>query len=673
MSDVYVPGIRSRFNTDQIIEGLMNVERIPRDRVERNIDSLQVQKGYWQELGTRISSLRESSRFLFSYQNPFNDRIAASGNDSVITAAATREALEQSYSFTVKQVASADRFLSQPLDERMRVDAGTYIFTVGNDEISINFRGGTLRDFAETINRRGRDKIGASLMAVQSGTRSLLLESKVTGSENRLTFGGDSVEFLKKIGMMEVSSNAQTVVSITDNSVQKSGTNAQHITINNGVVKVAPRASASIPMNIPVSSDSTLMLKLDTQTRVETSDIFNTPSAPPGPSVPAGSVTYGGITIENDPSLAPFPEFAAPPPPVRNDTMEVLSVTFSDGSSAKLAPITDSNDFTTRQYSLAGIAQGRTITGINIENANTHREVSIGKIEVFDPATAGGLTPLNAVANARDAIISMEGIEIIRSSNNIDDLIPGVTLNVKGVSERPVELNVTANTEAVKEAIISFVGNYNRVMAEINVLTRRDEQIVNELTYLSRDEASETKERLGAFAGDSTLNSFRNNLMRAVTAPYPTSLERDLSLLAQIGISSNATRAAGYDVSRLRGYLEIDERALDFALETKIPAIRQLFANDTTGDLLADTGVAFNVDALARPFVETGGIITLKTNTIDSRISQDQRRITSLDRQLAAKEQELRIQYARMEAAYAQMERTSQSLDNFSQQNRGNR
>jgi flagellar hook-associated protein 2 len=109
---------------------------------------------------------------------------------------------------------------------------------------------------------------------------------------------------------------------------------------------------------------------------------------------------------------------------------------------------------------------------------------------------------------------------------------------------------------------------------------------------------------------------------------------------------------------------------LDNALENNILAVRQLFANDTTGDLLADTGVAFNVDALARPFVEVGGIVSLKTNTIDSRIRQDERRISTLDRQLAAKEQELRIQYARMEAAFSRMEQMSNSLDNFNQQNR---
>jgi len=359
---------------------------------------------------------------------------------------------------------------------------------------------------------------------------------------------------------------------------------------------------------------------------------------------------------------------------VRNDDFSVLTLVFSDGTSAKLPPISDSNNPVSRSYALSDIARGRTIVSLNVENTNTHREVSVGKVEIFDPTSiSGGLKPLNPVSTARDAIISMEGIEIKRSSNNIDDLIPGVTLNVKGVSERPVQLSVRADVEGVKEAIITFVGNYNRLIAEINVLTRREERVVDELTYLTSDENAAMKSRLGVFFGDTTLNNFRSGLQRTVTAPYPTSMERDLSLLAQVGISTNASMSSGYDPSRLRGYLEIDERALDAALETKIPAIRELFASDTTGDLIADTGVAFNVDVLVRPFVETGGIISLKTSTIDSRISQDERRVSTLDRQLAAREAELRMQYARMEAAYARMEQMSTSLDNFNQQNRGNR
>jgi flagellar hook-associated protein 2 len=671
MADIYVPGVKSRFNTEQIIEDLMNLERIPRDRVEKNIESLQSQRGYWQEVGKRITSLRESASSFYSSSNPFSERIVSSSNDSAITASSVRGAPEQSYTFTVKQTAQADRFLSQPLDEKMRVDAGNYRFSTGSDEISINFRGGTLKDFVDTINRQGRDKISASLFAVQIGTKSLLIESKVTGKENRLSFSGDTVDFVTRIGMMEQGGDSRSVISINENTVRKGNAN---ISINDGILQLPPRSSAIVPLSLSLSADSPVMLKLETLTKVGTGDSLNVVQPPQGPAVPSsGSVTHGGITVENSPSLAPLPDFKAPTTPVRNDSMDILTLAFSDGTSAKLAPITDSNGFTTRQYLLSDAAQGRTIVSLNLNNENTHREISVSKIEVFDPtSTTGGLRPLNAVSIARDAVITMEGIEISRSTNNIDDLVPGITLNVRGVSDKPVDLSVKADVEGIKNAIISFVYNYNRLMTEINVLTRKDDRIVDEVTYLTADEASAMRSRLGIFSSDSTLLNLKNNLMRIVTAPYPTDLERDLSLLAQIGISSNIDRSNGYDPSRLRGYLEISEAVLDAALETKAPQIKQLFASNTLGDILPDTGVAYNIDAHVKSFVGIGGIISLKTNTIDSRITQDERRVSTLDRQLEAKEQELRIQYARMESAYARMEQMSNSLDNFNQQNRNN-
>jgi len=104
---------------------------------------------------------------------------------------------------------------------------------------------------------------------------------------------------------------------------------------------------------------------------------------------------------------------------------------------------------------------------------------------------------------------------------------------------------------------------------------------------------------------------------------------------------------------------------LDEALENNLPAIRQLFGMDTTGDFIIDSGVAFSIDAMTRPFVETGGIISLKTGTIDSRIRQDTQRLANMDRQLAARETELRIQYNRMESAFSQMEQMSTRFDNF--------
>jgi len=296
MSDVYIPGVRSRFNSEKIIEDLMNLERVPRDRAERNIETLRLQKSYWQEVSKRITSVRDSARFLYSFQNPFNDRIALSSNEAAITASTTREASEQSYSFTVKQTAQADRFLSQPLDEKMRIGAGSYKFSVGNDEITIDFRGGTLKDFADTVNRRGKDKVSANLLAVQSGTKSLLLESKVTGAQNRLGFSGDTVELVTRIGMMEQGNDTRREIPVSESTVRNGNQSAANYTINEGVLQMPPQSSAVIPLGLSLSADSTVMLKLDTLTK--TSDSIRVNQPPPGPSVPSGSVTYGDITIK---------------------------------------------------------------------------------------------------------------------------------------------------------------------------------------------------------------------------------------------------------------------------------------------------------------------------------------------------------------------------------------
>ncbi len=166
---------------------------------------------------------------------------------------------------------------------------------------------------------------------------------------------------------------------------------------------------------------------------------------------------------------------------------------------------------------------------------------------------------------------------------------------------------------------------------------------------------------------------FRSGLQRAAAAAYPTDAERDMALLSQIGIGTDVRRSGGsYDPSRLRGYLEIDEKTLDAALETKVPVIQQLFGSDSNGDLIIDTGLAYSLETLTKPFVDTGGLITLKTGTIDSKISQDKRRIDTMERQLAAKEADLKVQYGRMEGAYSSMAHMQGSLDNFSRQSSAN-
>jgi flagellar hook-associated protein 2 len=675
MSDVYIPGVKSRFNTENLVEGLMRVERIPRERVGKDVENLQVQKTYWQELGRRMSGLRESARTFVSFQNPFNDRIITSGDESILTGTATREAAEQERNFTVKQTAQADRFLSRPLEDGYKIEAGNYVFTVGKDEVALNFRGGTLREFTEALNRRGRDKIQADVVSVQRGSKSLLIESRVTGAENRLGFAEDAEKLALATGMAERLNDSRRNIALTRETVTTDGQSAE---VSGDTVKVYAGGQAAILLDPAVQTAPNLVFTFEAATELLPEQDIPLPQPSPDLSIAEpDSAIYGDLAVESDSaenddandSIADVPEAPSPPLPSRVDDLEVVTLKFTDGSAAKIPALRDSETFQAYRFSLPELTGGKTIASIDFINQNTHRDISIRNIMVFDPDAVGGTQPGNAVSTARDAVISMDGIEIFRASNTIDDVVPGVTLTVKAPSDRTVKLEVVPDRESVKEAIISLVGNYNRLMAEVNVLTRNDDRLIQELSYLSPEEQEEMRKKLGAFAGESTLVQLKAGLQRAVTGSYLTSMDRDLTMLPQIGIGTDVRKAGattGYDPSRLRGYLEIDEKTLDAALETNLPAIQQLFGYDTDGDLIIDSGVAYMLDQLAKPYVETGGVITLKTGVIDSRITQDNRRLETMDRQLAAKESSLKNQYAQMEGAYSRMEQMSTSLDQFS-------
>ena len=221
---------------------------------------------------------------------------------------------------------------------------------------------------------------------------------------------------------------------------------------------------------------------------------------------------------------------------------------------------------------------------------------------------------------------------------------------------------------------MAFVGNYNKLMAQINILTRNDEKVINEITYFTDDEKKAAKDRLGTLQGDSTLNLLGSSLQRITTSPYPTKDGADMALLSQLGISTNASKlgsGGSFDVSKMRGYLEIEDETLAKALADHFEAAKQFFGNDTNGDLIVDSGLAYAIDSMLKPYVETGGIISLKTGTIDSQIGRDKSDLDNLDAKLADKESELKQKYGDMEANLNRMESASSSIDSFSKQNSG--
>ena len=155
------------------------------------------------------------------------------------------------------------------------------------------------------------------------------------------------------------------------------------------------------------------------------------------------------------------------------------------------------------------------------------------------------------------------------------------------------------------------------------------ESVLAEIEYFTADEKKAYAERLGLFQGDTTLSQLRTSMQRTMMDAYPTGGGMDQ--LAAFGITTDSRRGGSYDAARLRGYLEIDEAALDKALQTSFGRVKDLFGFDTDGDLLMDSGAAFRLDAMMKAYVETGGIVTTRTGTLDSQITRQQKEIETLE------------------------------------------
>jgi len=661
MSDISIPGVKSKYDTQKLIEGLMAVERIPKVRAEERLKEIQLQRTTWMDLNRRLSELRESSRSLYSFQNPFNDRLATSTDESVLTGTASREAIEETKSFLVKRTAAADRFMSDPVATDLKVASGNYVFTVGEASVKLTYGGGSIKDFVAAINRKGGEMIRAQLVAVRPDSSVLVLESLKTGTKNRLGFGEAAERFALSSGLVEKASSTRKDLPAESPVRFENPLDAAKVTTTDGILHVAPGAEAALKLSSP-SPTTGLVLELELELNDRPAASTEVQGPPPGPSVPAtGTMEYEGIRIESAPSEAVLPAWTPPPVPPRADDLSPLYLIDGAGRSMALPKATPGPGFKTVTVPLSAFLDS--ISGIGIRNGNTDRDVRVRSVRIYDPTETAGLRPKNPVQTAEDAIVVMDGIEVTRDTNAIADLVPGLTVNLWQASDKPVKLKIEPNREVAKEALIELVGNYNRLMAELNILARSDDKIIDEITYFTDDEKKKYTERLGLFQGDTTLSQLRTSIQRTLTDAYPTS--GGVDQIAAFGISTDSRRGGSYDASRLRGYIEIDEAALDKALLEKFPRVKELFGYDTDGDLLIDSGVAFKLDAMTKAFVETGGIVSIRTRTLDDQITRQQKEIENLETQLVRKEDDLKRKYGLMESALGQMESSSSAWDNF--------
>ena len=678
MSDISIPGLSSKYNTNKLVDDLVAAERIRLTRMEEQVTELEESRKTWRQLNRNFGDIQRSAKSLYGFENPFSERIASSSNDRILTATAGRSAPFDSYSVTVRQIATADRFLTPSLDRNFRVDSGNYVFRVGDQSVSLRYRGGSLDDFARRLNEKGEGLVRASTVRDTVDSQVLMIEAVSTGAKNRLVFEGDARKLGIETNMLRESKQNQREVSVAAafGNARTTGdlpVPQGSLMLNDETVRVQPGGSFRIPFEPSFGPEADMVLEYSYRTiDYEVEDLR--PLSPPGPvwpDVPSGS--YEGLIVRSAPNSFALPDGGTWEPPPRVEDANVLSIRGSSGKQS-LPAILPSPEFRTVQIPADQLPSD--ITSLDLDNRNSYRAIEISTIRFYNPNRQGDLEPTNPVGTAGDAIIEFRGIEARRPTNSIDDLVDGLTIELKRASDEPVELNVQPDTETAKEGVIRFVFAYNQLLTRIMVLTNDDPAVIDELEYLSDDEREDMESQLGRMRGDISLNQVKNRLQTIVSSPYATRAGSEIALLAQIGVSTNASSGntgGSLNFSKLRGYLEINEEKLDAALNSNIEAVKDLFGRDTSGDLIIDSGAAQAIDRYLTPYTQTGGFVSTRLAGLERQIEDKQEDISDYEEHLEDFEADLKRQYGNMEGMLNQLERSSQELDNFSRQQSGNR
>lgn len=294
-----------------------------------------------------------------------------------------------------------------------------------------------------------------------------------------------------------------------------------------------------------------------------------------------------------------------------------ISYDATDTLSTIAAKITNAN---------AGVSASVLFDGSTYRLMVASKESGTAKAATFVDSGSGlGLsTPANIKVPAKNAIISVDGVDVTRSTNVISDALAGVTLTLNSVhqdSEANGKLGVGLDNKALAEKVKTLVTNYNAVNTQLQV----------QLSYTGTTKGQNT------LFGDTTLRQLQMALNRTMTTEYGG------TSLSALGMTRDKT-----------GVITLDETKLAAAITADPDAASKLFVSG---------GFATAISGLADTYTTSGtGFFAAKTDSIAARSKALQQQIDRIDLGADSLQTRLERQFAALEQAMSKLQSQSSFL-----------
>lgn len=239
---------------------------------------------------------------------------------------------------------------------------------------------------------------------------------------------------------------------------------------------------------------------------------------------------------------------------------------------------------------------------------------------------------------ASDARISVDGVEMLRSSNTIDDAIVGVKLSLSTTTTTAAVVGLERDSSDLKAKIKDLVTAYNDIQTVLNSATDK----------------SSTVEGYGAsLFGESAITILRSQIREIFTSESSTP-----------GTTITSLRDLGISITQ-DGTMELTEATLDTALASNFDDIVTMLSNNrSTPTTLTSVSSGLAGDAVKQLHELTrvgSNLANLSTNT-ESKIAEYKKELTKLEERMAKLLDRYTLQFGAMESIVGRSNSTREGL-----------
>jgi flagellar hook-associated protein 2 len=242
---------------------------------------------------------------------------------------------------------------------------------------------------------------------------------------------------------------------------------------------------------------------------------------------------------------------------------------------------------------------------------------------------------------AQDAQLTVDGLTISRSTNSVDDVITGVTLDLIATNTgSPADIRITRDTETVKDNLYALVQSYNDAMSDFSILGGERSE-------------DETDIYSGSLRGDSMLRLIKTKLRAMFTDDSSTP-----------GTSITAFRDIGLDID-VDGVMSLDETTLDDALINNYDDIVTIFSADTNSQTeygSASRGIAGDAIYEIKDLISARGTILTQSESAQTLIDNYAEKLEELNTRMEALLLRYTKQFGQMESIVGQSNSLRDSL-----------